>query len=203
MAIGDNYATLAELKSYMGNDISGEDDHLTDALNSASREIEIFCNRQFNDAESASARVYYATDARTAFVDDFHTTDGFVLQTDTDDSGDYDLTWAATEYKLRPLNGVRNGVPGWPYFEICAVDFQTFPKGYRPMVKVTARWGWSAVPDMVHQACKELAASTYALRHARLGVAGSDQFGSIIRVQDNKMAFAKLKPFRRLPPTDE
>lgn len=197
MAIGDNYATLTELKAYMGNDIVGSDDQLTDALNSASREIERYCKRQFNDAGAATARVYRPTDRRTVFVHDFHTSAGFLLKTMTVDDGTYDLLWLNTEYELRPLNGLNgDGLP-WVYYEIGAVDWATFPDGYRPSVEVTARWGWSSVPQMVHQACLELAASTYALRHARLGVAGSDQFGSIIRVQDNKMAKEKLKAYRR------
>lgn len=198
MAIGDNYATLAQLKSYMGNDIgAAEDDELNDALASASREIEEYCHRQFNDAGSASARSYRPTDRRTVFVDDFHTTTGFMLEVDTDDDGTYDQLWLTNEYELRPRGGIREGRPGWPFIEIGAVDWLTFPDGYRAAIKVTARWGWASVPSMVKQACLELASSTYALRHARLGVAGSDQFGSVIRVQDNKLAMNKLKPFRR------
>lgn len=197
MAIGDPYATLSELKAYMGNDISGADTQLTEALASASQEIEEFCGRQFNNAGGTSARLYRPTDKRTVWVDDFWTTTGFQLETDTDDDGVFDQVWLTSEYDLKPYGGIRSGMSGWPFLEICAVDWQTFPDGYRASVKVTANWGWAAVPDMVHQACLELAASTYALRNARLGVAGSDQFGSIIRVSDNKLAMAKLKPFKR------
>ncbi len=198
MALGDDYATLVQLKSYMKNELTQDDAELTDALESASEAINLHTKRQFNKVTSATARTYKRVDAEVVFVDDFWTTIGLVLKTDDDDDGVFETTWAASDYELRPRNGIRNGLPGWPYYEIAAVGSRRFPCTRRASVEVTAQWGWDAVPDNVHQACLELASSIYAMRHSRLGVAGSDQFGSIIRVSDNKVAEGKLRRFRRL-----
>jgi hypothetical protein len=199
MALGDDYVTLSELKSYMGNELPLTDDaELTSAIDSASREIERFTHRQFNKADEASARKYVALDAHNVFVDDFYTTDDFVLETeDPADHHSY-ITWEDHDYELQPLDGLMNGMP-WVYWHIIAVGDKTFPrKGPKSMVRATAIWGWENVPAPVHQAALELSASTYGLRNARLGVAGSDQFGTVIRVGDNRMAYNKLARFRRI-----
>ena len=53
MALGASYIELPDLKEYLkirDNKISN-DQALTDAISSASREIERICNRQFNVAD--------------------------------------------------------------------------------------------------------------------------------------------------------
>ena len=61
MPIGDSYATLALLKTRLNiaNSNTDDDAALTSALAAASLEIEGITGRQFNDAGSATARVYY------------------------------------------------------------------------------------------------------------------------------------------------
>jgi hypothetical protein len=61
-------------------------------------------------------------------------------------------------------------------------------------LQVTARWGWTAVPAAVKQACLILASETFRLKGAPFGVANMDQFGPI-RVRDNPMAQKKLMPY--------
>jgi hypothetical protein len=196
MALGDNYATLAELKSYLTISTTQYDTELTAALNSASREIERYARRQFNDAGSATSRVYYPQDAYLVVLDDFFTTSGLVVETDSTDSGAFDQTWTSADYQPEPLNQVRNGYSGWPYWKIRAVESLTFPDGRRPTVRVTARWGWASVPAPVKQACLILAAKTFQIKDSPLGVAGFGEFG-VVRVQDDRMAMAKLMPFCR------
>jgi len=197
MALGDNYATLVELKAYLGIPDTDEDDQLTDALDSASRGIEQFTNRQFNDAVTATARVYYPEHGCRVEVDDFHTTTGLVVDTDEGDDGTYETEWASTDYQLQPLNGIVDGVTGWPYREIIAVEGRRFPTcSHRAPVQVTARWGWAAVPAPVKQATLIVAAETFKLSTAPFGVAGFDGFGAV-RVRDNPMAARRLAPYVR------
>ncbi|MFT2016296.1 hypothetical protein ACMA1D_10700 [Streptomyces sp. 796.1] len=198
MALGDSYITLPELKAYLGNVFvdTSQDASLTGALNSASREIERYTRRQFNNAGAATARLYRPTSPRRLIVDDFHTEVGFSLRVDSSDSGTFDTTWSGAEYQAEPLNGVRNGYAGWPYWRLSAVGWRTFPGGWRPSVEVTADWGWSSVPAPVKQACLILAAKNFQLKDSPLGVAGFGEFG-VVRVQDDRTAMGKLSPFCR------
>lgn len=197
MALGADYITSAQLKSYMGIEIDAYDELLDNVANSTSREIEDHCHRQFNKAGSVSARVYSPLRPDLAIVDDISTTAGLVIKSDDDGDGVFETTWTADEYELRPLNGVRNGLAGWPYWQIHAVGSRSFPSARRANVQVTADWGWAAIPELVRQACFILASDTFQLKDSRLGVAGSDQFGQIVRVRDNQMAQQKLRHYVR------
>lgn len=197
--LGDPYVTLTELKSYLKLTDATDDTELESALESASREIEDHCLRQFNDAGTVSARVYIPEDGCSVIVDDFSTTTGLVIKTDENDDGVYETTWVSTDYQLEPLNGVVRGVPGWPYWMIETTGTRTFPNCLRrPSVQVTAQWGWASVPDPVKQACKILAAETFKLKDAPFGVAGFGEFGAV-RVRDNPIAARKLKRYERDP----
>ncbi|MFJ9413045.1 phage head-tail connector protein [Streptomyces sp. NPDC101227] len=194
--MGDTYATLAELKARFGITDTNDDTALTNALAAASRGIEKYCRRQFNDAGAASSRVYNPTASNLALVDDFHTTTGLIVETDTDDDGLFDTTWVNSEYQLEPLNGVRDGLSGWPYWKIRAVDTVRFPNLSRASLRVTARWGWAAVPAPIKESCLALAEETFKLKDAPFGVAGMGEFG-VVRIQDNRRVVTMLAPYRR------
>lgn len=200
MALGDSYATLTELKARLDIADTNDDDRLTDALAAASREIEQWCGRQFNDAGAASARVFHPLTPYTVMVDDFSTTTGLVVATDTDDDGTYDTTWTSSDYDLEPVNGVVSGMTGWPYYQLRAVGDYTFPRCVRRRrsVQVTAQWGWAAVPSEVKQACLIIAAESFKLGDAPFGVAGFGEFGPV-RVRMNSRAQSLLAPYRLNP----
>lgn len=195
-AIGEDYLSVQELKSYMGLETDQTDALVGSAISSASREIERFTNRQFNRAEVASARLYVARQCDMIAVDDFWTTDDFKLE--VDQSGTNDWTEVdASEYQLAPLNKMLNGIE-WVYWRIELIGSTRLPVlGRRAAVRVTAKWGWEAVPSDVLQAVKIHASDTYQLKDSRMGIAGSDQFGTILRVRDNSAVGAKLKHFCR------
>lgn len=198
MPLGDPYATLSELKNYMAVDNMTHDQILEDALASVSREIEDHTHRQFNQAGSATERRYHPEHGCLVQVDDFHTKTGLVVETDDDDDGTFETIWSDSEFQLEPLDGVVGGVDGWPWHVIRAVGSRTFPSGQRPTVRVTAEWGWAAVPAPVHQACLILASETTKLKDAPFGVAGFGDFGAV-RVKQNPMAAKKLHPYARYP----
>lgn len=196
MALGADYITRAELKSYMGLEGTNEDTLVDDAISSASREIERHCNRQFNDAGSVSARRYRATRCDEIAVDDFWTDTGFILEIDQNGDGSSWTTVDPTEYQLTPLDRIVNGVE-WVYWKIEMVGTTTLPVSRRACVRVTAQWGWEELPSDVKQAVKMLASDTFQVKDSRMGVAGSDQFGTIVRVRSNSLVEAKLKNFVR------
>lgn len=184
MALGDNYATLTQFKTYLGlNDPSktSMDQRLGDALNAASREVEDYCHRQFNKTTEASPRTYKPDSSGFTYVDDFWTVEDLAISTDNDGAGVYGDPWEVNTYELLPRNGVVNGRPGWPYYKIRAAYGQYFPHVYGRLdvVQVTAQWGWAAVPAPVKQATLIIAAQDYKLADAPFGVAGFDNFGSV------------------------
>lgn len=197
MALGDRYATLADLKGYLAVNDSVDDTVLEDALDSVSREIEDHCGRQFNQTTTATPRRYRAEHGCLMQVDDLHTTTDLVVETDGDGDGVFETTWSDTDFELEPLDGVVGGVPGWPFWTLRAVASRTFPSG-RAAVRVTAQWGWAAVPEPVRQACLILAAETAKLKDAPFGVAGFGDYGAV-RVKNNPMAAQKLQPYVRYP----
>lgn len=201
--LGDPYATLADAKDYLEipADVTENDAKLTAALNSVSREIEKYCNRQFNQQTTATARIYQPTAFREIDVDDFWTTTGIVLQTDPSGTGNFTNTWSyPNDYELLPFNGVSSGQPGWPFNQIHSVSglwFPIVPFRRKGTVQLTAQWGWSAVPDPVHQSALIMMALTFRLKDAPFGVAGTDQFGTVLKVTDVPLAMSKLNPYRR------
>lgn len=207
MALGDAYATLAQLKGRLGIGSSDtrDDDRMTAALLAASRGMDKETNRQFNDAGSASARVYYPDDWAYVTVDDFSTTAGLSVQTDEGADGLYGLTWTANDYQLEPLNGIVDGETGWPYSTVRAVQSRYFPfwpqgivhrTSWRATVRVTARWGWATVPAPVTEATLIVAAEIFKLKDAPFGVAGFGEYGAV-RVRQNPMACNMIMPYKR------
>lgn len=199
MALGDSYATAAELKSRLTVTVDTYDTQAAAVLSSASREVDQWCRRQFNKTTTASARVFYPESCRLAVVDDFHTTTDLAVATDTGDDGTYETTWASTDYQLEPLNQMLDGESGWPYWRIRAVESRLFPtSGRRAPLQVTAQWGWNAVPAGVKEATLILAAEMLKLKDAPFGVAGFGEFGAV-RVRNNPKAMGLLQPYRRTP----
>jgi hypothetical protein len=192
------YASMSDLKSYVGNLPNNDvidDAELQDALVSASRGIDHMCGRSFWPSLTATARTFQPRDPCVAIVDDFWTSTGLTVKTDSGDDGVFETTLTTASYSLEPLNGVVSGEPGWPFYRIVAVN-TWFPIGARPSLEVTAKWGWSQTPGPIRQACLQLASETFKLKGAPFGVAGFGEFGPI-RVRDNPRVMAMIEPYRR------
>lgn len=200
MALGDKYATRAELQDRLaGGGVTIPttfNTRLDDALNTASRSIEKACGRQFNDAGSATARVYEPCSGYLVEVDDFSTTTGLIVKIDSAADGTYATTVSATNYDQRPLNGISDGETGWPYWQITAVDYCWPTYWQRAPIQVTARWGWTAVPSGVHEGCLILAEELFKLADSPFGTGGYGQFG-IIRARENPFCWQRIAPYAR------
>lgn len=198
MSIGDPYITAAELKSYLQiqDDIAAFDERLADAVASASREVEQFCGRQFNKADTATPRSYEIDRRTKVYVDDFWTDAGLVVE-----EGD-GRTWQPIDsdaYTLAPHDGIVDGLP-WPYYRLEFYSPLTPSSRYSTRrLRVTAQWGWPAVPATIRQAVFQVAAQTYRLADAPLGVTGSTQYGGVVRLQDLPQVTAKLRRYKSEP----
>jgi hypothetical protein len=195
MTLTNAYLTLAEFKSLIGKTTVDGDDACERAIEAASRAVDAWCGRRFYADAAATARVFAPFTASEAWVDDIHTTTDLVVKTDTGDDGTYETTWTTGDYELMPRNGIRNGLEGWPYTAIRAVEGLSFPCGRRATVQVTARWGWAAVPTAVELAAQILAMDFWKSKDAPFGIAGLDsEFGSS-RIRSNPQVKALLSPF--------
>ncbi|MGI8313333.1 phage head-tail connector protein [Saccharopolyspora hattusasensis] len=183
MALGDSYATLTDLKARFSIADSVDDAQLSAALDAASRSVESFCDRQFNDAFTASVRQFRATTPVLLVVDDFSTADGLTVTV----SG---TVLEAGAYTAEPFG------PG-PFWKLRTVGVGRWPVG--SVVEVSARWGWAAVPAPVKEATLIIAAELFKLKDAPFGVAGFGEFG-VVRVRDNPKAASLLYPYRPTGP---
>lgn len=185
MTWAPDYATAAQLRSYLGEPAVDEDDAadvardtllFTPACRAASRLIDRSCSRQFgttDDGEDPPAveRSYfpfYIERERRWYlsIDDLFTTDDLEI-----DGTAYD----ADTSLLLPLNAVASGRP-YLYLALPSSTSATTP------VPVTAHWGWPAVPDAIVQATL-LQAARFAMRKdAPFGVAGSPDMGNALRL---------------------
>jgi len=183
MAITNGYATLAEIKGYVGipTGDTADDALLEFAVESASREIDTYVGRRFWIDPSVVVR-YYTAGAEDAIEipDGIATATGLVVKTDDDDDGTYETTWMVnTDYRLEPVNAVADGEP---FTRIVAVGDRLFPTTVYRGVEVTAKGGFATVPTPVKQATLILGSKLFKRKDAPFGVAGSPEFGSELRI---------------------
>ena len=176
MALGDKYVSVTDFKAHAEIGDTDDDTEIGNVLDAVSRSIERFCGRQFNDAGSASARVYWPHRPDVIRVDDFHTTTGLVVAYDSGNDGSYGSTVTSSNYTLYPLNGVVDGITGHPWRQI-QLHNTTLPSTDRPTMQVTAQWGWAAVPHPVEAACLIQATRIYRRKHNPGGLSlGTNDF---------------------------
>ena len=186
-----SYASGAELQAWMGVDA---DPHHAIAVESASLAIDQSCGRQFGLLSSSEFRYYepyWYRDRYWCDIDDVMTTNSLVIETENGDE--------ITDYTLTPRNAAAEGKP-WTRIEFARGATVT------PTLKISARYGWSAVPNTVKMACLIQAARYYSRRKEE-NVGGMP---TGVTVDDVRVGWASqreeldsdvasmLRPFRRL-----
>jgi hypothetical protein len=184
MAMTNPYCSLADIKA--GFRIPAEDTvdntMLEIAIESASREIDGYCERVFYNAGTAT-RVYVPTDTFYVQIDDLIS----INTLKTSSTGDtFDITWSPNgDYQLEPLNGVNGGLTGHPAMRIRAIGSYLFPlwdpknvNSHEATVEVTGVFGWSAIPIAIRQACIILAMRQFKRYDTPLGVS-FDELGAL------------------------
>lgn len=186
MAWAPDYTTTALLKAHLRVTDTDDDTALAAAVTSASRAIDYECNRQFG-VTTAQARYYspdcqLLLDGRPALaVDDIQTTTSLAVVTDLANDGLFSTTLTlGTDFELWPYNAALEGKP-WTHLVLKNTSSQYFPWLDRS-VKVTALFGWTAVPSVVASAALIQAARFFVRRDSAYGVAGSPALGSEVRL---------------------
>jgi hypothetical protein len=215
MTITNGYCTVAEVRDHLGDSGSKLDvDLLERAISAASRSVDSYCSgsrtnwRRFWADTVATARVFKTDDVGLAWVDDFWDTASLVVKTDDDDDGVFETTWTLnTDYRPGPFNADADG-GAFAYWQIFAVREsinlvtpQRFrPYQRRPVLQVTAKWGWAEVPDEVHLATILLAVKLFKRKDAPFGVAGMNDFGAVRVTQVDPDVKALLEPYTKVVP---
>lgn len=202
MAWAPDYCTTAELKEYVRVSDSVDDAVMAWAITAASRAVDHSCNRQFGLVASPEARYYVPRyDGRAGrwrvSTDDLMTTDGLLVGVDLDDDQSYGH--AVTDYLLEPRNAGPMARP-WTSLVVNRGSAVVPTDPLVEQVAVTARWGWTSVPDTVVQATLLQASRLVARRDSPFGVAGSPDAGNELRLLarvDPDVEVA-LRPFRRV-----
>lgn len=193
-ALGGPYSTRSKLKRRMGIPDSNttQDSDCDDALDSASSAINKFTGRQFGQATELAAR-QCRMDSTGVNIPDCYDLAGMLID---------DAAFDSTVWTALPLDGIKDGVPGWPY-ERLENPWATHPiyMAYRNwpglLVTITALWGWPEVPADIEIACLMLAADTLKSKDAPFGVAGFGDYA--VRVRANPKVAELLAPYVREP----
>lgn len=181
MTITNGYATLADVKAAF-RIIDDVDDTLLElSIESASREIDGWCERVFYNAGTAT-RVYVPTDSFLVETEDLIS----VTTLKTSSTGDtFDTTWSAPgDYQLEPLNGISGGLTV-PRNRIRAIGSYVFPlwdprniNAHEATVQVTGVFGFEAIPTAVKQACIILSQRGFKRYDTPLGIT-YDELGAM------------------------
>lgn len=193
MAITNGYCTLQEVKDVLRLTDNVDDTLLELSIESASRQIDGYCERNFYT--TSATRYFVARDSYEVEIDDLVTLT--TLETAPDGTA-FDTTWSSTQYQLEPLNGVVGGLPT-PYTMIRAIDDLVFPTlGGEALVRVTGTFGYTPVPTAVKQATIMSATRLYKRYDSPLGVLGFGDLG-VVRISRLDPDIASLlAPYRRI-----
>jgi hypothetical protein len=182
------YVSVDEFKAWARLDVGDtvDDVEVAAVLLAAERSVDAHCGRQFarlvTGTQTATQRTFTPRTNTLLDVHDFWTDSGLVVESRVSVDSAW-VTWAAADYQAEPLNGVRDGVAGWPSFRLRAVRARWFPmwKG-GATVRVTAKWGWAAVPDEVQLATLMQASRWLKRRESPAGLLEFMGDGAAVRV---------------------
>lgn len=189
--------STGDVAQWLGVDDNEDDTTFGWCVTAASQWVRTHCGRSFNvdAAQVASARYFHATAPYLALVDDCYDSATVVVATDDDDSGSWSTVWASTDFQLNPVGNIGpTGETGWPYTKIVAVEGRLFPCGARTGLKVTAKWGWSALPGDVFTAAIMVASEMHKAKSGGFEVFTAD--GQFTPTRRNFVVRDLLNPYR-------
>lgn len=157
MTITNGYATLVQIKDVSRLNIpdTTDDTALEGVITAISRAIDNECGRYFYKSSTGSTDTRYFTpqEATRVFVGDFVSVTA--LYTDNL-SGDrtYPFTWSSTDYDLWPYDAASmSEQEPYRFIETTPQGVYKFPAGLAKGLKLTAVYGWPAVPSAITEAC--------------------------------------------------
>lgn len=166
------YATLADLKAFLKITDTRDDAQLSVRLVAGTRRVELDTGRRFWPASAVATRTYRATHPEILLTDDIATSTGLVVEVGRGsswsalDTSAMDAIPDNAEAKGRAIEGLRLTSGAWPLYGATRV-------------RITALWGWLAVPEDIETACILASARLYRRMSAVEGVLGNSEFGPV------------------------
>ncbi|WP_298557096.1 phage gp6-like head-tail connector protein [Streptomyces luteogriseus] len=192
--MANEYGTLAALKERLGieADDTSRDAPLNSALAAASRGIDRATGRRFwLDADPVQrtynprGRIVRESDGDLFLVDDIGNVAGLVVETGSGTS------WSAvTDYETGPENAIADGKPITGLLRTLGTWGLTTTR-----LRVTARFGWPAVPDEVTEAALIQASRLYKRKDSPEGIIGSAEWGVRNLSRRDPDVWALIEPF--------
>jgi hypothetical protein len=191
--VANEYVTLVQLKAALRITDSADDTELDLKRTAASRRVERDTGRRFWVDGSASARTYKATHPTLLMVDDISTTSGLVVEVGRGTSW---TTVASTGYDYLPENAIADGKP----IEIIERVDGVWPLWGSTRVRVTATWGWAAVPEDIKNATIIMAARLFRRKDSPEGVKGFADLGVVRLSRYDSDYDDYINPYKRDKP---
>ena len=176
------YCSTTDLKTMIGLSGSSQDTNLTNAINASSRLIDQITGRVFFISESVQVKYFTPNNPFILDVPDIATTTGLIVQLDTTDDGSYDKTITLdTDFYLKPLDVVDlDGDNDIPFQTLVIFDRRSserFDPDIVRNIKITAKWGFNAVPDAIKQACLLQSSRLWKRKDSPFSTYGSSETG--------------------------
>lgn len=198
MAITNGYASLAEVKAALDITDSVDDTVIEGTIEAVSRAFDNYTGRFFWVDGSVSIRYYQTPFSDRVYTDDISTSTGLIVATDNNGDGTFENTWSASDYNLQEYNAALDSLP-YSCIETALQGNYTFPSVKRG-VKITAKFGWAAVPKPINNVCVIQSERIFKRFDSPLGSMATNALG---KVYLNKQELDSdiemlLKPYRRL-----
>ena len=192
--MANEYVTDTLVKAALGVTDAVVDGLLDAARESASRLVDAHCGRRFYLDASATARTYRMAgrvvgtdDGDLFFVDDIGATAGLIVEVGSTADG---WTAVTSEVEHEPDNALARGRAIEGLLRPCWAQAATSTR-----VRVTAKWGWPAVPPEVVEAALILAVRLYKRKDSPEGVMGSSEWGAIRLSRTDPDVASLLAPY--------
>jgi len=196
------YATVDELREQLGDvgaKVSGA--RLEQALRAVCRAIDKVCGgRRFWQDPTPTVHVYRPEEPGRAFVDDIAATAGLIVKVDTAGDGTWATTWTLnSHFQLEPLNADAAG-GAYAWWLLVALGGNQFPTqtDWRPSLQVTARHGWSQVPEEIREAAIINAVKLWRRKDAPFGAVGGLGELAVRITREDPHVLSLLEPYMKL-----
>ena len=173
------YRSVSELKGWLGLSGSGQDTNLGYALDAATAAIDSYAGRQFDIDGAVVTRLYDCEYMDYAEVDDIATSTGLIVKTLNADGSVNETLTLNTDYYLAPYNADKVE-PVMPFTKIIMAiekSGKVLPTEHRQGLSVTAKFGFSAVPDAIVQATLIQASRYFQRKNSPMGFSGNPETG--------------------------
>ena len=155
------YVDKDDLKAYIGLTGTAQDNNIDTAIDSACRLIDSICGRKFSQDESVVVKTFTPKSSIYLDTPDISTTTGLIVKLDDNDDGTFETTLTLnTDYIVEPTNPrvikITGGTTYYePYNKITILDTRSserFDPSIKNNIQITAKWGYSAVPEDIKTA---------------------------------------------------